>query len=105
LRPELAAYLVPRERIAAPAIGNKFVTCDLILQDSFKRGDVELAERLFMNSRINADFEHIDHKTSRSICDAVGERLQQSMHPETSLTPHLQRLLDEMRRREEQGLH
>ena len=36
-----------------------------------------------MNSRINDDVEQIDRKTSRSICDAVGERLQQNMRPET----------------------
>ena len=53
-----------------------------------------------MNSRINADFEQIDHRTSRSICDAVGERLQQSMRPETELSPHLQHLMDELRRRD-----
>lgn len=57
-----------------------------------------------MNNRINADFE-LDHKTSRSICDAVGERLQQSLRPETSLTSHLQHLLEELRRREEENLH
>jgi hypothetical protein len=53
-----------------------------------------------MDSPINGDFEHIDHKTSRSICDAVGERLQQNLPPERSLTPDLQRLMDELRRRE-----
>jgi hypothetical protein len=51
-----------------------------------------------MNSRINSEHKHIDHRTSRSICDAVGERLQQSMLPETELSPHLQRLVDELRR-------
>ena len=53
-----------------------------------------------MSSRINDDFEQIDHRTSRSICDAVGERLQQSLRPETELSPHLQRLVDELRRRD-----
>ncbi len=53
-----------------------------------------------MNSRINSEHEQIDHRTSRSICDAVGERLQQSMRPETELSPHLQRLVDELRRRD-----
>ena len=53
-----------------------------------------------MNSQINNDFEQIDHCTSRSICDAVGERLQQNMRPEAELSPHLQRLVDELRRRD-----
>ena len=53
-----------------------------------------------MNSRINTETEQIDHRTSRSICDAVGERLQQSVRPETELSPHLQRLVDELLRRE-----
>ena len=62
--------------------------------------DVELA----MNSRINDDSEGIDRKTSRSICDAVGERLQQSLRPDTSgLSSHLQHLMDELRRRDESG--
>ena len=54
-----------------------------------------------MNSRINDDGEQIDRKTSRSICDAVGERLQQSLRPEPSrLSSHLEHLLDELRRRD-----
>ncbi len=53
-----------------------------------------------MNSRINHDFEQIDHRTSRSICDAVGERLQQSLRPETELSPRLRELIDELRRRD-----
>ena len=32
-----------------------------------------------MNSRISDDGEQIDRKTSRSICDAVGERLQREI--------------------------
>jgi hypothetical protein len=53
-----------------------------------------------MDRRISHPFEEIDHKTSRSICDAVGERLRQSLRPETELSPHLQRLVDELRRRD-----
>ena len=53
-----------------------------------------------MDSRINNDFEGIDHRTARSICDAVGERLQQNMRPETKLTPHLQQLVNELLRRD-----
>ena len=54
-----------------------------------------------MNSRITDDGEPIDRKTSRSICDAVGERLQQSLRPEPSrLSSHLQHLMDELRKRD-----
>ncbi len=53
-----------------------------------------------MNGRINDSGELIDRKTSRSICDAVGERLQQSLRPEAlRLSPRLQHLMDELRRR------
>jgi len=59
------------------------------------------------------DSQQIDRSTSRSICDAVGERLQQSLRPDTSrLSPRLQRLMDELRRRDgderrkpNQGVH
>ena len=55
-----------------------------------------------MNSRINETSETIDHATSRTICDAVGERLRQSLRPE-ALQPssHLQHLIDELRRRDQ----
>ena len=55
---------------------------------------------LAMESRINPVSEEIDHRTSRSICDAIGERLQQNMRPETKLTPHLQQLVNELLRRD-----
>ena len=50
--------------------------------------------------------EEIDRKTSRSICDAVGERLQQSIKPHLmEPSPELERLVEELRRREiEHGL-
>jgi hypothetical protein len=45
--------------------------------------------------------EEIDHKTSRSICDAVGERLQQQLRPlESQLPSHLEHLMDELRRQD-----
>lgn len=45
--------------------------------------------------------DEIDRKTSRAICDAVGERLQQSLRPEfASPSPRLDRLIEELRRRE-----
>jgi hypothetical protein len=58
-----------------------------------------------MNSRINNDnSEQIDRKTCRSICDAVGERLQQNLRPDSSrLSSHLQHLMDELRRRDTEG--
>ena len=54
-----------------------------------------------MNSRIDEISETIDRATSRSICDAVGERLQQSLRTE-ALQPssYLAHLIDEMRRRD-----
>ena len=56
-----------------------------------------------MNSRINSQYEQIDHKTSRSICDAIGERLKQNLRPDTGLSTHLQHLIDELRRRDSEG--
>ncbi|WP_426537594.1 hypothetical protein [Bradyrhizobium sp. McL0615] len=53
-----------------------------------------------MEARINDDFEQIDRKTCMSICDAIGERLQQSLRPDTELSPHLRELIDELRRRD-----
>ena len=53
-----------------------------------------------MDQRINSDYEEIDHKTCRTICDAVGERLQQRMRPEPALSPHLMRLVDQLRQQE-----
>ena len=42
----------------------------------------------------------IDHKTCVSICDAIGERLQQNLRPDTELPPRLRELVDELRRRD-----
>jgi hypothetical protein len=54
-----------------------------------------------MTAPFHYETEPIDHKTSRSICDAIGERLQQSMRPENAApSDRLQHLLDELRRRE-----
>jgi hypothetical protein len=52
--------------------------------------------------RINNDFEQIDHKTCVSICDAVGERLQQNLRPDPELSPRLRELVDELRRRDKE---
>jgi hypothetical protein len=58
-----------------------------------------------MPSRINEISQTIDHATSRTICDAVGERLQLSLRPE-DLEPssQLEHLIDELRRRDDEGL-
>ncbi len=57
-----------------------------------------------MNSRINDNSEQIDRKTCRSICDAIGEGLQQNLRPDSShLSSHLQHLMDELRRRDNEG--
>ena len=53
-----------------------------------------------MDAQINSDFEQLDHRTCQSICDAVGERLQQRIRPETELSPRLRELMDELRRRD-----
>ena len=49
------------------------------------------------------DSEQIDRRTSRSICDAVGERLQQSLRPDPRLPTHLEQLLNELQRRERES--
>jgi len=56
-----------------------------------------------MNSRITDHSEQIDHKTSRSICDAIGERLKQNLRPDIGLSTHLQHLMDELRGRDSEG--
>ena len=44
---------------------------------------------------------HIDHKIARSICDEVGDRLQQDFSLEASpLPPYLERLIDELHKQE-----
>ena len=54
-----------------------------------------------MNGHPTDDTDEIDGKTSRSICNAVGERLQQSMRPDFSRLPkRLRHLMDELRQRD-----
>ncbi|MCC8957732.1 hypothetical protein H8B02_31165 [Bradyrhizobium sp. Pear77] len=65
--------------------------------------EVELAKRnarAMTMTQTDNDPDRIDRKTCRYICDAVGERLQQSMRPEPALSSRLQQLLDEMQRQE-----
>ena len=55
-----------------------------------------------MKSLTADDIEPLDHTSSRSICDAVGERLQQILRPDpTGVSPRLQHLVDELRRRDD----
>ena len=56
--------------------------------------------RLAMMATLDNHDEQIDHKTSRAICDAIGERLQQSMRPDAAPSDRLQQLLNELRRRD-----
>ena len=54
-----------------------------------------------MNVPFSNENEPMDHKTSKSIRAAIGERLQQYMRPENSApSDRLQHLLDELRRRD-----
>jgi hypothetical protein len=55
-----------------------------------------------MNGGTDDDSEPIDRKTSRSICKAVAQRLQENLPVEPSQrSSHLERLMDELRRRDE----
>jgi len=57
-----------------------------------------------MNGRITNSSELIDDRTCRSICDAVGERLQQSLRPDSSRpSSRLQHLMDELRKRDHEA--
>ncbi|WP_407181181.1 hypothetical protein [Bradyrhizobium sp. STM 3562] len=54
-----------------------------------------------MNGQSGNSSARIDGKTSRSICDAVGQRLQQSLQPDFSQLPdHLRDLMDALRRQD-----
>jgi hypothetical protein len=65
--------------------------------DRINRQGTELS----MKSPNADDAEPLDHRSSRSICDAVGERLQQALRPDSGMTPYLQHLVDELRKRDE----
>ena len=63
-----------------------------------------LWETPVMPGRLLDFSEPIDRKTSRSICDAVGERLQRDLPPDGSRLPgELQHLMDELRKRDDAG--
>ena len=52
--------------------------------------------------KFNKASEEMDHRTLRSICEAVGERLQQNCRPDTGKLPqHLEYLMQELRRRDQ----
>jgi len=54
-----------------------------------------------MNGHPTDTTDLIDGKTSRSICNAVGERLQQSIRPDFSRLPdQLRHLMDALRRQD-----
>jgi hypothetical protein len=64
------------------------------------RGKLDNSEHVMSNQTAD-NSEQIDRKTSRSICDAIGERLQKSFRPDTSgLSSYLQHLMDELRLRD-----
>jgi len=57
-----------------------------------------------MSSRTDDPSETIDRATSRSICDAVGERLRRDLHPEAlQRSSRLEYLIDELRRRDHES--
>jgi len=57
-----------------------------------------------MENHSTDPIEPIDRKTSRSICQAVGDRLQQTLRPDSArISSYLQHLLDELRKRDEAG--
>jgi hypothetical protein len=54
-----------------------------------------------MGNQTADDGEQIDGKTNRSIRDAIGERLQQSLRPDNSrMSPDLEHLMEELRWRD-----
>jgi hypothetical protein len=59
-----------------------------------------------MNAEATEPHEPIDRKTSRSICDAVGQRLQQDLRPQTfPSSSYLERLLEELRKQDDRFGH
>jgi hypothetical protein len=59
-----------------------------------------------MNGSVHDIIERIDRKTSRSICDAVGERLQREIRPQFfEPSPYLDHLVDELRKQDERRDH
>jgi hypothetical protein len=98
--------LLPKSRATARCAGNHFRRRDLVgVTSSYCHGPlaIDAPTELAMNHLIADIIEPIDGKTSRAICDAVGDRLQRDFRPEAiRSSAHLERLLDELRRREQQ---
>ena len=55
---------------------------------------------LVMLGRITTDDTEMDVPTSRAVAHGIGEKLRQTLGPESRCPDQLQRLLDEMRDRE-----
>ena len=66
------------------------------------RAGPALPPRIFSGKQasLNPDAGSAPRFTSRSICDAVGERLQQSLRPEPRLPTQLEQLLAELKKRD-----
>jgi hypothetical protein len=57
-----------------------------------------------MNSSTSNHIEPLDHKSTRSICEAVGERLQQTLRPDSAqMSSYLKHLVHELRALDEKG--
>ncbi|MDB5574719.1 MAG: hypothetical protein JWR79_1876 [Tardiphaga sp.] len=57
-----------------------------------------------MRDRINERQQQIDHATSASICNAIGERLRRNLVPDSNVLPtRLQQLLGEMQRQDREN--
>jgi hypothetical protein len=81
--------------------GNYFGFSDLISHPNLQ---TERNPEPAMNVDVADKVEAIDRKTSRSIRDAVGERLQRDLRPDYSgLSTYLQSLMDELRKRDVEG--
>jgi len=67
---------------------------------------LEMLVDIAMPSRSSEFLAPLDRKTSRSICEAVGERLQRSLPPDGARpSRNLQLLLEELRRHDEMPRH
>jgi hypothetical protein len=83
------------------ATGNQFHSQDLVQRHLVA---IDTTAEPAMNRLIADSIEPIDGKTSRAICDAVGDRLQRDLSLESfGPSAPLQRLLDELRRLDREG--
>jgi len=80
------------------------------MQSSEARNNSAADDLVFMSDQretellmtgLNESSEEIDRPTTRSICRAIGERLQQNLRPEDSELPSgLRNLMEELRRQD-----